>query len=209
MTPELIHAGILIICLGITFIFPQTPLVEYDLQIASLLFIFFFITRRLSFFSKRSRLMESVLFTLIIGGLVNSTGGLHSPFFFLLYFLLFALTLLLESIIPIIVTLTLMLLFVMHMPQNIELSSLIPLISLAFMTPFALILGKEYEQTRILKQELRTQQENTFLFLSLTIKNHLKHITHAVENFIGDHQLHEIRKHARNIEKLIDMFEKE
>jgi len=209
MTPELIHASVLILSLAITFVFPQTPFVEYDLQIAAVLFLVFFVARRLPFFSKRSRLMESVLFTLIIGGLVNATGGLHSSFFFLLYFLLFALTLLLESTIPIIVTLALMLFFVFQLPQQAEISSLIPLISLAFMTPFALMLGKEYEHTRLLKQELINQQENTFLFLSLTIKNHLKHIQRAVENFVGDHQLQEIRKHTRAVEKLIDMFEKE
>ena len=51
-------------------------------------------------------------------------------------------------------------------------------------------------------------KEDTFLFLSLVLKNHLKNINHAVENFTGDHQLEIIKKSAHRMEKLIEKFEK-
>jgi len=77
------------------------------------------------------------------------------------------------------------------------------------MTPFALILGNEYEETLRLEKTIKQQKEDTFLFLSLMLKNHLNHIKKSIDNFLGDHELSEIRKQVHSMEKLIDMFEKE
>ena len=77
------------------------------------------------------------------------------------------------------------------------------------MTPFALILGNEYEETKRLKKSMSAQTENTYLFLSLMLKNHLREIQNNIDNFIGDHELNSIKRQVRNMEKLIDMFEKE
>ena len=195
--------------MALTFIFPSTPLARYDVEIVAGLFILLFIARRFSFFSKKTRLFESVVFTFIILGVITTTGGLSSPYFFLVYFLLFALTLLLEPIIPIIVTLTLMIFFLFSFTGSATLVQLLPIFSLTLMTPFALILGNEYEETKRLKKSLSNQQENTFLFLSLMLKNNLKEIQKNVDNFSGDHQLTTIKRQVRAMESLIDMFEKE
>ena len=104
MTKELVHSLLLVVCIALAFVFPQTGLAAYDIEIAAFLFVLLFIVRRLSLFSRRTRLFESAVFTLIILGVVNSTGGLQSPCFFLVHFLLFSIALLLEPIIPIIVT---------------------------------------------------------------------------------------------------------
>ena len=85
MTKELVHAILLIISIALMFLFPQSPLRDYDLEIAAGLFIVLFVTRRFAFFSRRSRLFESIVFTLIILGIVNTTGGMSSPYFFLIY----------------------------------------------------------------------------------------------------------------------------
>ncbi len=209
MTKELVHSIILVICIALAFVFPQTSLAKYDVEIAAGLFVFLFIARRFSFFSKKTRLFESVIFTFIIVGIITTTGGLQSPYFFLIYFLLFALTLLLEPIIPIIITLVLMLFFSFTYSGPTSLSQLLPLFSLALLTPFALILGNEYEETNRLKKSISNQQENTFLFLSLMLKNSLKEIQKNLENFTGDHELSAIKRQTRNMNGLIDMFEKE
>jgi len=209
MTNELVHSFILIVCIALSFVFPQSGLASYDLEIAAGLFILLFLARKIHVFSTRTRLLESTVFTLIIMGVVNTTGGLHSEFFFLIYFLLFALTLLLEPIIPIIITVTLMLFYLFGLPAQSSLSQLLPVFSLALMTPFALILGNEYEETRRLKKTIEGQTEDTYLFLSLMLRNHITHIKLAIENFMGDKELHEIGKQVHNMEKLIDTFEKE
>jgi len=209
MPKEIIHSLILIFAITLGFLFPKSILAQYDLQIAASLFIFFFLAKKLTLpDSQPTRLLESVVFTLIVLLIINTTGSTQSPFFFLIYFLLFSLSLLLEPLISIITTLTLVIFFLLSLPPNQSLSSLLPIFSLAFITPFALFLGKEYEENKKLKVKSQKSKEETFLFLSLILKNHLKNIRQATENFIGDHQLSIIKKQAEKMEKLIEKFEK-
>src|SRR3989344_3363631 len=210
MSKEIAHALILVFAIVLTFIFPKTNLVNYDLQITALLFIILYSVKRF-IVSKNiySRLIESVVFTLIIMGIVNSTGGLTSPFFFLIYFLLFSLSLILEPIISITTTVTLIIFFLINLPANQDFKTLMPIISLAFITPFAMFMGNEHIKTRQLEEKNEKNEEDTFLFLSLLLKNHLKNIKEALENFVDDHQLEIIKKSAQRMEKLIEKFEKD
>ncbi len=230
MPKEIIHSVILIAAIGLAFIFSKTNLAQYDLQIAAFLFIVLFIGKHIKQREKekntpnntkerltkkilvgnggdRSLLLESVIFTLIVLGIVNTTGGTSSPFFFLIYFLLFSLSLLLEPIISITTTLALIIFFLVNLPPDQSFRSLLPIFSLAFLTPFALFLGEEYLQVKKLEVRSKKLETDTFLFLSLMLKNHLKNIKSAIENFMGDHQLEIIRKSAQRMEKLIDKFE--
>jgi hypothetical protein len=215
MSNEIIHSFILILTIILSFIFPKTNLVRYDLQISAGLFVLLFLSKKyfVPKFAKNqndspySRLLESVIFTFVVLFVVNTTGGLESPFFFLIYFLLFSLALLLEPIISLTTTLTLIIFFIFGLPANQGFRQILPIISLAFLTPFALFLGKEYEEAQKSKFKAQNLQKDTFLFMSLMLKNHLKNIKTAVENFIGDHQLQEIKTSARKMEKLIEEFE--
>lgn len=207
MSPEIIHSIILAVIVAIAFIFPKTGLAQYDLQISALLFVTLFLGKR--FLKDRSRLLESVIFTLIVLIIINSTGGTTSDFFFLIYFLLFSLSLLLEPVISITTTLTLVIFFLIALPENQEIKNLLPIFSLAFLTPFAMFLGSEYKKNSELKDSLIKTKKETFLFLSLMLKNHLQSIKQTIENFMGDQELHQIRKHTREMEKLIEKYEKE
>jgi len=207
MTLEIVHSITLVLIIALAFIFPKTPLAQYDLQIVALLFIILFLGKK--FFQDRTRLLESIVFTLIVLIIVNSTGGASSQFFFLIYFLLFSLSLLLEPIISITTTLTLVVFFLMSLPENQEIKNLLPIFSLAFLTPFAMFLGQEFKRNEKLKKTLVKNETETFLFLSLMLKNHLKSIKEALENFMGDHELHKIKKHSKEMERLIERFEKE
>ena len=214
MSKPVIHSIVLIITIAIAFLFPKTNLAQYDLQISAVLFIIMFFSRRL--INQAGRLLESVIFTLVILLIVGTTGNTSSPFFFLIYFLLFALALLMEPIIAITVSFTLIIGFMFSIPLNQEVSVLIPVFSLAFLTPFALLLGQEYvriknDELRIknLEGKINQKREDTFLFLSLMLKNHLKNIRSAIENFMGDHELHEIKRNAQKMERLIEKFEQD
>ncbi len=216
MNSEIIHSVVLIGAIGISFLFSSSFFSQFDLQISAALFIIFFIMRKVLGSRIKSHLLESVIFTFVILLTINSTGGINSAFFFLLYFLLFSLALLLEPIISITATVALMVFFMISLPSGQSVKSLVPLFSLAFLTPFALFMGQAYIESRNSKFEIRNlsskltqKQEETFLFLSLMLKNHLKSIKNAIDNFMGDHELHEIKKHVRNMESLIEKFEKE
>src|SRR3990167_7093770 len=202
MSSEIVHALILVLAIVLTFIFPKTNLANYDLQITAILFIILYSVKRF-IVSKNiySRLIESVVFTLIIMGIVNSTGGLPSPFFFLIYFLLFSLSLILEPIISITTTVALIIFFLLNLPANQDFRTLLPIISLSFITPFAMFMGSEKIKNEKLKGKREKTKEDTFLFLSLLLKNHLRNIKEALENFIGDHQLEIIKKSTQRMEK--------
>ena len=208
LSKEIAHALILIFTIVLTFILPKSNLAQYDLQISAGLFILLYLAKKF-IISKNiySRLIESVIFTLIIMGIVNSTGGLTSPFFFLIYFLLFSLTLILEPIISITTTITLIIFFLLSLPASQDFRTLMPIISLAFITPFAMFMGSEKIKNEKLKVKSEKTKEETFLFLSLLIKNHLKNIREAAQNFVGDHQLEIIKKSTTRMEKLIEKFE--
>jgi hypothetical protein len=140
-------------------------------------------------------------------GVVNSTGGLTSPFFFLIYFLLFSLSIILEPIISITTTVALIIFFLLNLPANQDFKILMPIISLAFITPFAMFMGQEQIEAQKSKLKNQKQKEETYLFLSLLIKNHLKNIREALENFVDDHQLEIIKKSVQRMERLIEKFE--
>jgi len=194
----------MIAAISIAFIFPKTDLVQYDLQIIATLFILLFTAKR---FFTLTRVFESVIFTLVIFIIINTTGGASSPFFFLTYFLLFSISLLLEPVISIITTFTCVIFFILFLPENQGMNTMLPIFSLVFLTPFALYMGKEHVKSEILKIKNQNIKNDTFLFLSLMIKNHLKSIKSAVENFMGDHELSQIKKSANEMEKLIERFE--
>ncbi len=209
MSREIIHSVILIIAIVLGFVFPRTSLANYDFQITAFLFLILYLAKK--FFivkSSPSRLIESVVFTLIIISIVNTTGGVSSPFFFLIYFLLFSLSLLLEPLISVTTTIALIVFYLLSLPQNQDVKTLLPIISLAFITPFALFLGSEHRKNEKFKIKNEKLQADAFLFVSLLLKNHLKNIKEAVENFVGDHELDIIKKSADRMEKLIEKFEK-
>lgn len=206
MSREIGHAMVLVVVIALGFLFPKSALAQYDLQIYAFLFVVLFVGKRMF---KAGKLLDSVIFTFVIFALVNTTGGTTSPFFFLLYFLLFSLTLLLEPVVSIPITLAAVIFYLLFYPEKAGLQGLLPIFSLAFLMPFSLFMGKEYERNLILKKKQQAIQQDTFLFLSLMIKNHLKIIKKAAENFMGDHDLREIKNSAKEMDRLIDKFEKE
>ncbi len=209
MSKEIIHSLILIFAIVLGFVYPRTSLSQYDLQISAGLFVVLYSIKKYVIKSgSSSRLLESVIFTLIILGIINTTGGLQSPFFFLIYFLLFSLSLLLEPVISITTTLALIIFFLLGLPPSQDFKTVLPIISLGFITPFAMYMGQETVKNERLKEKNAKTQEDTFLFMSLMIKNHLRTIKEAVDNFMGDQQLGIIKKSVSRMEKLIEKYEK-
>ncbi|MEN9328209.1 MAG: hypothetical protein RI947_1017 [Candidatus Parcubacteria bacterium] len=215
MVSDLFHAFLMICTIGLTFLFPKTWLAEYDVQISAILFIFLYIGKRiLTPKGQTGRVLESVIFTFIIVSIINTTGGVTSPFFFLLYFLLFALSLLLEPVISIISTISLIVFFLLTLQSDTSLESMLPVFSLAFLAPFAQFMGQQYitglkekQRSALLNDKLISQQEQTYLFMSLIMKNHIANIKDAVENYTGDHELDKIKKTARRMESLLMKYE--
>ncbi|MCS7093161.1 MAG: hypothetical protein NZL96_01880 [Patescibacteria group bacterium] len=209
MTKEIVHSVILIIAIVVGFLLPKTFLVNYEPQLLGVIFIVFYLLRKKILKDEnKKRLLDSVVFTFVVISIIASTNYTQSPFFFLVYFLIFSLSLLLEPVISMVVALTLIGFFVLSLPEGQDFVSLLPIISLAFITPFSLFLGKEYEENQRLRIKNQTLKKDQFFFLNLLIKNHLKNIKTAIENFLGDQELQIIKHSVFRIEKLIEKYEK-
>jgi hypothetical protein len=184
----------------------------YDLQITALFFALYIMGKR---FIKTHLIVDAVFFTLIIMNIVLTTGGLGSPFFFLIYFLLFALAMLLEPVVSLTTTLGILALFLPYLPAQARLTDLLPLLSLPFLVPFAVFLGSEMRKrdrerkkiASLIDQQSSTEQD-ALIFISTIVKGHMQSIEEALDNFHGDHELSAIRTSTRRLKKLIDKFEK-
>lgn len=214
MNKLFIHSLTLIAAVFIAFLFPKSRLADYEIEIIAALFILFYIKKRFlpkiqGSYRGESRLLESVVFTLVILIVINTTGGVSSTYFFLIYFLLFSLSMILEPLISLIVSLSLVIFFVMDTAQYAGINHYITILSLVFLTPFAIFLGKEYLESEKFRMQSSKLRGDVLLFLSLPIKTQISNIKHAAENFSGQKELNEIKKSTKRAEELIDKFEKE
>ncbi len=128
------------------------------IALASLVFIF------LSLFKKHFSLH---LIAFIISLVVFYTDGLNSPFFFLIYFLLF--TVAFQN--PPTTTLSLSLILIILLSQSLNsLQSLLPLGSLLLITPLSWFIGKQYLDKNKVDTDFSVSETNVLMWLSLKFK---------------------------------------
>lgn len=172
-----LHTLFLVLSLGLTFLWTQSPsLSPFNLQATGLLILFYFVTKFVTGKANGvQNTLDAIIFTTITFLIVTTTGGVHSPVFFLLYFLLFALSLLFEPIQSIILSLLLIALFGYDLSLNFDNLALINLVTLFLTTPIAMIFGKKYLQTledlgRIKQLNKIISEEETDTLLWLTTR---------------------------------------
>lgn len=175
----ILHTLFLFLSVGLTFLWTQNPsLTPYNLQAVGLIILFYFAGKLVS--GSRNRLaasLDAVIFTILTLFLITTTGGVHSPIFFLLYFLLFALSLLFEPVQSIILSLLLIALFGYDLSLNFDNLALINLTTLLLTTPIAMIFGRKYLQTledlgriKQLTKVISEEETDTLLWLSTKAK---------------------------------------
>ncbi len=107
------------------------------------------------------------LIAFIISLTVFYTSGLSSPFFFLIYFLLF--TVAFQN--PPTITLSLSLILILLLSQSLDSpESLIPLFSLLLITPLSWFIGKQYLDKTKVENDISFDETNVLLWLSLKFK---------------------------------------
>lgn len=212
-------AGIVIVTLG-AVLFAMSPLAHYDIQLLAVLFIVYFLFRNVFSRMKHFYVIETLVFIFVIVATVFSTGGVRSPFFFLLYFLLFASSLLLESGTSLVLTLMLVIAFLGSYNASMTLQQLLPVFSLPFITPFAKYAGdmqrkyfkqrEELEHVVAAKSKLQIQknyqEEQTLLFLTTMLYRHIDDLKERTDNFLGDHDLQYVRHKVKELSELLKNF---
>lgn len=214
------HTVILVLTIFVAFIMTDTIGRNYDLEISAFLFVAYVIGKKLlpvketAHGSGTHTLYDSVIFTLIILNIVLTTGGLSSSMFFLVYFLIFALALMLEPITSVTSVIAIVFLFMFDTQRSLTTEHIMAIISLPFLVPFALYFGKEHrirekQKTKIRSLESRESdvEQDSLIFVSTVIRGHLNKISELAQNFHGDHELKRIQKVVRRTQKLIDTFE--
>jgi hypothetical protein len=151
----------------IAYLFSISPLSPYTPQFIALLSVIFLL------FSLFKKHLSLHLIAFIISLIIFDSNGLNSPFFFLIYFLLF--TIAFQN--PPTTTLTYSLGLILILSQSLNsTASLIPLTSLLFITPLAWFIGKQYLDKAKTEFELSADETNFLLWLSLKFKTGISQI---------------------------------
>ncbi|KUK82584.1 MAG: hypothetical protein XD98_0550 [Microgenomates bacterium 39_6] len=215
----------------VTFFWVQSPLSAYNLQLVAVLIILFLINRKTTDNNSLAHPLNLIIFTTATLLLVSQTGGLESPIFFLVYFLLFGTALLASS--PIVLTLTL-LIMIFFAPSLTSADAAIQLASLLLITPLAIFFGRQYlqlldQQGEIIflkktneknKKSLAQQETNALIWLSLNLKNTLAEISEDLSFLLTDlahltpkqterlkkihQQIHLLLEESQNVKQIID-----
>lgn len=114
--------------------------------------------------------IDIIILNTVILLLIQSTGELYSPLFFLLYFLGFGITFVFEPPIIFVFIIAAILLFLPEAFKNQSLESFLRLGSLFLISPLAYFFGQEYKE----KEKEKEKIEN--------LKNEIKNTTETIEN---------------------------
>lgn len=204
----LIHSIVLIASAVLAYIWTLSPnLSLYTLQLIAVLILIYFAThfirkRRPKEGDRAVLTIDLIILTLIILLLITQTGALDSPFFFTIYFLLFATSLLFELESTLILTSVLLGFFALEPSTNLDNPlHLAHLLSLPAIMPLAIFTAHEYEKAyeerhlRLITQSHLAQQEtDALLFLSLNLKRTLAHALDNLSVIIPQAKVKEVRE---------------
>lgn len=223
----ILHSLFLIAAVVLAFFWTHSPQFSlYTLQLTAVFVLFFFLNQFVAR-KKRQKInltIDAVIFTMVVLLLVTSTGGLTSPLFFLLYFLMFGLALLFEPPITLSLTLAMIIFFLLTPTKEEPLTEALQLFSLLLVTPLALFFGNQYlkaledeEKIKILKQEAEIMEEqiekeetDVLMWATLELKRGLAEILEQTSDLLADvahltlkqkEKLGEIRQTAVNLLK--------
>lgn len=206
MSRFLLHSIFLIAAVVLVFVWTSHPgLSTYTLQLIALFVLAYFLNqfymrRKKQAFSKINLTLDAVVFTMVVLLLVASTGGLTSPLFFLIYFLMFGLALLFEPAITLSLALAMVLFFLLKPTKESPLYEALQLLSLLLITPLAMFFGRQYlkvleseekikilqEETEIMEEEIKQEETDVLMWASLDLKKGLTEILHQTSDLLAD-----------------------
>ena len=203
MSKFLLHSLFLISAVVLAFFWTSNPFLSiYTLQLTAVFILLFFLNQFLARHrrGKINLTIDAVVFTMVVMLLVTSTGGLTSPLFFLIYFLMFGLALFFEPLITLTLTAAMILFFIFTPTKQNTAEEALQLFSLLLVTPLALFFGKQYlqvlrdeekikileEEEKIAQEQIKTEETNVLLWATLELKRGLMTILDEVSHLLGD-----------------------
>lgn len=207
-----VHSTLLFAAALGVYLWLSSPLEPYTLQLSAVLSLAYLLVHKLkkthkSLTNKTTINIDITILTSMILLLVTETGSLTSPLFFLLYFLLFAVSMLYEIEATLILTATLILYFLISPTTNLtDLAHLSELLGLIMVTPLAIFTAHQYESTleqkalrHKLDKHLSHQETDTLLFLSLNLKSTLVTALDNLSSMIPSARANELRLNLQTL----------
>lgn len=202
MLPILSQSVFLGLSVVFTYIWTHNPVLSpYNLQLCGGLIILYFGMRFLIRSSQLFTLESTLILIMITLMLVYSTGGLISPLFFLLDFLLFALVLLFQPTLAAVLTTIIVFLFLgdQLLSDKIDFitgAALTNLLSLTLITPLALMFGRKFIQMQqaagkiqVLENSVSQEQSDTLLWVTTQARPDLIKVLDNLGQVIASNQL--------------------
>lgn len=206
-TKFLLHTTLLLSTVfGVYFWLSLPAMSIYTLQLVAVLVLLYLGSHALrkrmpSLFHKSSITLDITILTAMILLLVTETGALTSPFFFLVYFLLFGVAMLYEIEATLVLT-GVLILFFLFLPGTdlTDFAHLSELIALIMITPLAIFTGHQYESTieekrmhALLNSHITKEETDTLIFLSLNLKKTLTQALDTLSLVIPQEKVQSVR----------------
>lgn len=182
----------------VAYLISLSPLAIFSPQIIAFFSIILIII------SLRKKRLSIYLISFVITLIVLETGSLNSPVFFFIYFLLFIIAF--QSPPSVTLSYSIALILILSGSLNSP-TSLIPLLSLLFITPLAAFVSSQYLQTQHLSDQISTQETEVLLWYSLNFKKFINQTLTSTDFLLRNHSLtpiqkgeiHKIKNHINNL----------
>lgn len=189
---KLVHTLLLAFAILAIFAWTQSPVLSsFNLQLTGVLILLYFAFRLFFRGVNRSFFFATIVLISIVLLLIFSSGGINSPIFFTLFFLLFALALLLNPNQAATASALLVGIFLWQNLPNLTSPMIIDLISLVMMTPLAVVFSKIYlkylqsvGKITILKEAIRDEESDSLLWITTTAKPSLASILNSLTDIV-------------------------
>ena len=186
---QLAAIGLLSISPIIAYFLSLTLVTQFLPQLIALLAILFVVFHR-------HHLPYIYLITALVSLIVFCTGGLQSPFFFLVYFLLFVLAFQFEPG----TSLSFSLVVTLLLSQSINsVISLIPLSSLVLITPLVWLVSRQNQSQNLSRKIIAFEETDLLLWLNLKFKTGIKSIIDSCNDSLQATSSPQIRQDLRHI----------
>ncbi len=189
---KLAHTFILSVAIFFIFVWTQSPVLNsYNLQLTGALILLYFGSKYLIRRVGSTLMIETVMLISVVLLLIFSSGGLNSPIFFVLFFLLFGIALLFDPYQAAIASFLLVSLFLWTNFSNLSSIMIIDLVSLILMAPLAIIFGNSYlkylqseGKISLLKEAIKDVETDNLLWIATTAKPSLATILNSLTDII-------------------------
>jgi hypothetical protein len=169
----------------------SSALNSYNLQLTGALILLYFASKFIFRVVERRFFLETIVLVSVVLLLIFSSGGINSPIFFVLYFLLFAIALLIAPHQAAIASVLLVSIFIWQNYQHLTSPMIINLASLILIAPLAMIFSNSYlkylaseGKISVLKEAIKDEESDSLLWIATTAKPSLSGVLNSISDVV-------------------------